>query len=100
MEALSEAGCATGERTVLVSTKQTDRAAEVFVEDSGPGLRPGTETLIFDQFYTTKSSGMGMGLSISRSIVHAHGGEIWGRNNTPRGATFHFAMPLAAFTPR
>ena len=100
MEALSEAGGAAGGRTVLVSTKRTDRAAEVFVDDSGPGLRPGTETLIFDQFYTTKRSGMGMGLSIARSIVHAHGGEIWARNNTPRGATLHFAVPLAAFTPR
>ena len=80
------------------STKRTDRAAEVFVEDSGPGLRPGTEGLIFDQFYTTKRSGMGMGLSIARSIVHAHGGEIWARNRPTGGATFQFALPLASTT--
>jgi signal transduction histidine kinase len=43
---------------------------------------------------------MGMGLSIARSIVHAHGGEISARNKSPRGATFHFAVPLAAVTPR
>ena len=97
MEALSDTNG--GERTVVVSTRRTDRAVEVFVDDSGPGLRPGTEGLIFDPFYTTKRSGMGMGLSIARSIVHAHGGEISARNNAPRGARFHFALPLAAATP-
>jgi signal transduction histidine kinase/integral membrane sensor domain MASE1 len=98
MEATSDG--AAGARTVLVSTRRTDRVAEIFVDDSGPGLRPGTEALIFDPFYTTKRSGMGMGLSIARSIVHAHGGEISARNKSPRGATFHFAVPLAAVTPR
>jgi signal transduction histidine kinase/integral membrane sensor domain MASE1 len=97
MEAVSDA--AASERTVLVSTKKSSGSVEVFVEDSGPGLRPGTEGLIFDPFYTTKRSGMGMGLSIARSIVHAHGGEIWARNDPPRGATIHFAVPLAAVTP-
>jgi signal transduction histidine kinase/integral membrane sensor domain MASE1 len=91
MEAISDAD--PGERVVAVRTRSTERAVEVFVEDTGSGLAPGAEGLIFEPFYTTKASGMGMGLSIARSIVQAHGGAIWTRNNPSRGATFHFALP-------
>ena len=96
MEAMHDGAAA--ERTVVVRTRLADRAVEVFVEDTGPGLAPGAESLIFEPFYTTKPSGMGMGLSIARSIVRAHGGAIWARNNPTRGATFHFALPLAGRT--
>ena len=48
---------------------------------------------IFDAFYTTKSTGTDMGLSICRSIIHAHGGELWARANEPRGAVFQFTLP-------
>jgi signal transduction histidine kinase/integral membrane sensor domain MASE1 len=96
MEAMSDA--APADRCVVVRTRPAGGAAEVFVEDSGPGLSPGAEALIFEPFYTTKASGMGMGLSIARSIVQAHGGEIWARSNVTRGATFHFAVPLVGKT--
>ena len=93
MEAMSD-GNAT-DPTVLISTRMSDQRVEVFVKDTGPGLRYGTEYLVFDPFFTTKPSGMGMGLSIARSIVLAHGGEIWASNNPVRGATLYFALPLA-----
>jgi signal transduction histidine kinase len=50
---------------------------------------------VFDAFYSTKSSGMGMGLSICRSIIDAHGGRLWAEANEPRGAIFHFTVPCA-----
>ena len=63
------------------------------VEDSGPGLDPNTMAKIFEPFYTTKSTGMGMGLSISGSIVQSHGGRLWATANDGPGASFHFSMP-------
>jgi two-component system sensor kinase FixL len=97
LEAVAE--CAGGDRTVVVRTRDTDvQTVHVLVEDAGPGLRPGTETLIFEPFYTTKPAGMGMGLAIARSIIEAHGGLIWAANNPIRGAAFHLALPLAAET--
>jgi len=96
MEAMSDV--ASTDRCVVIRTRQAERAAEVSVEDSGPGLAPGGESLIFEPFYTTKPSGIGMGLSIARSIVLTHGGAIWVRSNETRGATFHFALPLAGRT--
>jgi signal transduction histidine kinase/integral membrane sensor domain MASE1 len=85
-----------GGRTILIRTEQAELdAVHVAVEDSGPGLAPEAEQQIFEPFYTTKPSGMGMGLSIARSIVQAHGGLIWATNNPVRGATFHLALPLS-----
>jgi signal transduction histidine kinase len=63
------------------------------VRDSGPGVDPARLEHLFDAFYTTKSSGMGMGLSICRSIIEAHGGRVWAMANQPRGATFQFTLP-------
>ena len=63
---------------------------QVTVEDSGPGLDPNTMAKIFEPFYTTKSAGMGMGLSISRSIVQSHGGRLWATAKDGPGTTFHF----------
>ena len=81
-------------RRLLISTKQS-QAKEVLVavQDSGPGIAPEDLERIFEAFYTTKSSGIGMGLSICRSIVHAHGGQLWAHANVPRGAMFEFTVP-------
>ena len=63
------------------------------VRDSGPGIDPSDLERVFDAFHTTKSSGMGMGLSICRSIVDAHGGRLWVEANKPCGAVFKFTLP-------
>ena len=70
--------------------------ALVAVRDSGPGLDPASLEHLFDAFYTAKSSGMGMGLSICRSIIEAHGGRIWAEANVPQGAAFQFMLPSQA----
>jgi two-component system sensor kinase FixL len=65
----------------------------VTVSDTGPGISPDELDRIFDPFVTAKANGMGIGLSISRSIVEAHGGKLWAESGA-RGATFHFTVPL------
>jgi PAS domain S-box-containing protein len=67
----------------------------VSVQDSGPGLDVDDLDCLFDAFYTTKSAGMGMGLSICRSIIEAHQGRIWASRNIGAGATFQFTLPVA-----
>ena len=68
---------------------------KISVSDTGVGLPSQGADRIFDTFFTTKPDGTGMGLSISRSIVEAHGGQLWAEPNAPRGATFQFALPVA-----
>jgi len=81
-------------REVVIHTRNVDGGqVQVTVEDSGVGLDPITITKIFQPFYTTKSSGMGMGLSICRSIVQNHGGRIWAAANDGAGTSFHFTLP-------
>jgi signal transduction histidine kinase len=65
----------------------------VTVKDSGPGLAPSNLEQLFAPFYTTKPDGLGMGLSICRSIIEAHGGWLWMTANQPRGAIFSFTLP-------
>jgi signal transduction histidine kinase len=65
----------------------------VAVQDSGIGFDSDTEKHLFDAFFTTKSGGMGMGLSICRSIIELHGGRVWASRNAERGATFQFTLP-------
>jgi len=65
------------------------------VRDSGPGIDPDHRERIFQAFYTTKSSGTGMGLSICRSIINGHAGRLWVDANEPRGAVFQFTVPGA-----
>ncbi|WP_050421644.1 AAA family ATPase [Bradyrhizobium tropiciagri] len=80
-------------RRLLISTEQHQAGALVAVRDSGPGIDPADLDRVFDAFYTTKSTGTGMGLSICRSIIHAHGGKLWAEANEPRGAVLQFTLP-------
>jgi C4-dicarboxylate-specific signal transduction histidine kinase len=84
------------ERDLSISTEpnQTDGVL-LAVRDSGPGIDPGHLERVFEAFYTTKSSGVGMGLSICRSIIDTHGGRLWADVNEPRGAAFRFTLPAA-----
>jgi len=84
-----------GEKELLISTKEDQTGVVVAVRDTGPGIDPEHLDRVFEAFYTTKSSGTGMGLSICRSIIHAHGGKLWAEANEPRGAVFQFALPNA-----
>jgi len=77
---------------LLISTAKTDPGVLISVRDSGPGLRPESVERLFESFYTTKSGGLGLGLSICRSIVEAHGGRLWASANEPRGAVFQFTL--------
>jgi signal transduction histidine kinase len=85
-----------GPRELLISTEQTQgNGVLVTVRDSGPGIDPEHLERVFDAFYTTKTSGVGMGLSICRSIIGAHGGRLWADANEPQGAVFQFTLPGA-----
>jgi PAS domain S-box-containing protein len=85
-----------GRRELLISTEQTQTGGVlVSVRDSGPGIDPDHLDRVFEAFYTTKSSGVGMGLSICRSIIDAHGGRLWADMNASRGAVFRFTLPGA-----
>lgn len=83
-------------RMVQIVTRRSGGHIVVDVTDTGTGIPPEGLARIFDAFYTTKTSGMGMGLSISRSIVDAHGGRMHARNNDGRGATVGFTLPIPA----
>jgi len=93
VEAMSEAR--DGSRKLLIRTEQ-DGSGGVLIalQDSGPGLNPESVDRLFDAFYTTKPGGMGMGLSICRSIIEAHGGRVWATANVPQGAVLQFTLPL------
>jgi PAS domain S-box-containing protein len=83
-----------GARELSISTEQGPTSdILVAVQDSGPGIDPEHLEQVFAPFYTTKTSGIGMGLSICRSIVAAHGGRLWAEANRPRGAIFQFTLP-------
>jgi len=83
-----------GSRELMICTRKTD-LNDVLIEvlDSGPGVLPATVAKLFESFYTTKPTGLGLGLSICRSIVEAHNGRLWASSNVPQGAIFHFTVP-------
>ena len=81
------------QQLVISSNRYESGKVLVAVKDSGIGLDPQNMDRIFDAFYTTKADGMGMGLSISRSIVESHGGRLWATPNAGKGATFQFTLP-------
>jgi C4-dicarboxylate-specific signal transduction histidine kinase len=92
-----DAMAATGHQEPIVVTSELsdNRVIHVAVQDQGEGVPPGAAQQIFEPFYTTKPNGMGMGLSITRSIVEAHGGSIWITKTSGRGALFEFILPYA-----
>jgi len=89
------AGAASGRREVTCSTAVDASSAKISIADSGPGIPSDKLKTIFEPFFTTKGDGMGMGLSIARTIVEAHGGTIWAENQSVGGAVFHVSLPLA-----
>lgn len=84
------------ERNVTVQTARADKFAEVSVSDTGPGIPSENIKEVFEPFFTTKAQGMGIGLSIARTIVEAHNGRIWAENRAGGGAVFHISLPLLA----
>jgi PAS domain S-box-containing protein len=94
VEAMSSVKDGTRELSISTEPSQTGGIL-VDVRDTGPGIDPQHLDQIFRPFYTTKTSGIGMGLSICRSIIDAHGGRLWTEANQPRGAVFQFTIPVA-----
>ena len=80
-----------------MSTELADGAGVRFsVSDSGSGLPAGELEQVFEPFFSSKTNGLGLGLSVCRSIITAHGGKLWAINNPERGATFHFTLPVSS----
>jgi two-component system, LuxR family, sensor kinase FixL len=87
----------TPQRELIASnTKVNDDMIEVAISDTGTGIPDHVMSNLFQTFFTTKETGMGVGLSISRSIVEAHGGRMWAEANRSGGATFRFTLPAAS----
>ncbi len=95
IEAMRDAGVDTQTIAVTVRTGADAAMAQVTVTDKGPGIDRETLRRIFDPFFTTKPKGLGMGLAISRTIIEAHGGQLWVDSEPGTGATFHFTLPFA-----
>ena len=95
-DALNEAK--TADATITVRTRQEGRWIVVTIEDNGPGIPPHVLPHIFEAFYTTKNDGMGVGLSVSRSIIESHQGRLWAVLNDGPGATFSFSVPSRPHT--
>ncbi len=95
IEAMCEAGCTP--RDITIRTAKIDmNTVQVCVLDTGPKIELHELHHVFDSFYTCKTQGLGMGLSISRSIIEAHGGRIWATVNKPQGAAFYFQLPVSS----
>jgi len=97
MNAIDAMAAVTGRRVLSIrSQRSEDGGALVTVQDCGSGIDPTNAQRIFQPFFTTKPGGIGMGLSISTSIVEAHGGRLWATPVRPSGAAFHFSLPRAS----
>ena len=82
------------ERQLTIATRIADRMIECSVTDRGHGIPSASMERLFEPFVTTKDPGLGLGLSICRSIILAHDGRVWAENASPRGATFRFSLSL------
>jgi C4-dicarboxylate-specific signal transduction histidine kinase len=96
IEAMS--GTSEGARELVITSDHQDSSVVVTIKDSGPGLTQAALKRVFDPFYTTKPNGLGMGLSICRSIAEAHGGGLWAETNVPCGAIFRLIVPAPLST--
>ena len=92
VEAMSSVDGARRELSIGTERRGADEVL-VAVRDSGPGIDPEHLERVFDSFYTTKPNGIGLGLSICRSIIDAHGGRLWAAASEARGAAFQFTLP-------
>jgi two-component system, LuxR family, sensor kinase FixL len=95
VEAMRAAGVSPQTITIKGRTIPEGNMAQVTVQDCGPGLNEEEARRVFTPFYTTKPTGIGMGLSISRALVEANGGRLWGEPSPGHGASFHFTLPFA-----
>ncbi|HCK79912.1 MAG TPA: ATP-binding protein [Candidatus Competibacter sp.] len=85
-----------GPRIISVFARLDGEVVEIGVKDTGPGVAPDVFNQLLNPFFTTKPDGLGLGLSISQSIVEAHGGRLWATSNQGSGITFHFTLPTAS----
>ncbi|SCK12994.1 PAS domain S-box-containing protein [Variovorax sp. HW608] len=97
IEAMSGPG--DGARELVVGASEAEGGVCIEVRDSGPGIAPEIADKLFEPFHTSKAQGIGMGLSISRSIIEAHGGQLWTAPNLPHGAVFRFSLPVGEWGP-
>jgi PAS domain S-box-containing protein len=96
----SMAATTEGPRELLVETRRSGGEVLIRVQDSGIGIPPEKMGRLFEPFFTTKKDGLGMGLSICRAIVEAHGGRVWASENAGPGATLQFALPVSLVAVR
>jgi signal transduction histidine kinase len=99
-ESMSAAPAPRERRLSVHALTAGEQHVEVLIADSGTGLPQGGEERVFEPFFTTKARGLGLGLSIGRSIAASHGGRLWAENNPGGGATFHLVLPRDAPAPR
>jgi two-component system, LuxR family, sensor kinase FixL len=95
-DAVNDRSAAADHMVTVRLSRDGNGGVRIAVRDRGTGLTADRRDTIFRPFFTTKRDGLGLGLSISRSIVEAHGGRLRAENNIDRGATFHFTLPAAA----
>jgi signal transduction histidine kinase len=96
VDAMSSAEQGARELSIRIERDPASGGVLVEVGDSGPGIDPANHGRVFEPFYTTKASGVGLGLSICRSIIDGHGGRLWVTANEPRGALFRFTLPAGS----
>lgn len=95
IEAMQEAHMSEPEISVTVRTNRDENVAQVTIRDNGPGFKEGSSLHLFEPFFTSKPTGIGMGLVISRSLIEANGGQLWVDLHEKPGATFHLTLPFA-----
>ncbi|MGD8263608.1 MAG: ATP-binding protein, partial [Desulfobacterales bacterium] len=94
-EAIGDAGDGSRKLALRASKDKAEPDCVIIsVQDSGTGIDEESRDLLFDAFFTTKAGGLGMGLSISRSIIEDHGGRLWATQNSDKGTTFSFTVPI------